>query len=119
MKEHMSDTRTATLGGRAVEMRLAPYSTLTKTQKAVDEPDAHEKTTHMVVLAASAFWADTGEPVFSKWQEVDAWPLRDANEINALLGIMAEMNSPKTDKKAANGSALPSDSRPNDTSLTV
>jgi hypothetical protein len=46
-----------------------------------------------VILAASAFWQDTGEKVFADWRAVMAWPMCDMPDIMPLIMGAQEVNT--------------------------
>lgn len=116
----MSQTRSATLGGRALEMRKAGFGAFWQGVDAQEQSGDHRAATY-AIIAAAAYWVDTGEKVFADWRAVEAWPMEDTQELVALMNIASEMNNPR--RKVTNGSAveapLPSDFRPSESSPTA
>jgi hypothetical protein len=102
----MTTPRTSTLAGREVMLRPAGFDTFWDAQEAVKDSGL-ERMALYATLAASAFWADTGEQIFADWRAVKAWPMHDSHDVLALLNIAAELNNPTLREAKTNGALAP------------
>lgn len=103
----MPETRSGSLGGRLVEIRKAGSRTFWRMQEATAEGEGFDKAGSYEVLAACAFWADTGEKVFAGWRDVDALLLEDAYDLVALTAAALELNHMVRNAPRTNGAAAP------------
>lgn len=103
--------QTHMLDGRAVELRVVPFSVLLAARKFVDdkgEPDGEKAT--ILMLVHSAHWADSGERVFRSVDDVMNWPASSAMQLFTLITEAAAVNRPKA--TATNGAQPPGNGAP-------
>jgi hypothetical protein len=113
----MSTTREGKLGGRPVELRQVGFGVGWQSQAVLKET-GDSFVAGLVILAASAHWADTGEKVFADYRAVMDWPMVDSADIFKLATEAGMLNAPRTEPQA-NGQDGPSLLSPSASSLTA
>lgn len=84
----MKRTLGGTLQGRAVELREVSIGVALEANK---QGDGFRSA--LFVLSRSAFWQDTGEPVFLGVNDIiDNWPMIALSEINELATLAGQLN---------------------------
>jgi len=100
------ETREGWLDGRAVQLRKVGIGVAIEANEVRAETGNNFKA-GIVIMAASAYWADTGERIFADKAAVEAWPMEDFGDIIALVTEATELNKAKdrsTGPKTTNGS---------------
>lgn len=92
---------TGTLNGRAVELRTAGFGAMLDAQAVLAATNDRFRMA-LVIMAASAHWADTGEKIFADLAAVEAWPMVDSRDLTALATLANEVNAPR-ETPAPNG----------------
>jgi hypothetical protein len=100
----MARTIELPLAGRTVELRECGAEAAFEMNDVREATNGNNFAAGSVILAASAFWLDSGEKVFADWRAVMAWPMCDMPDLMPLLTGAQEVNTrPRTQPVTTNG----------------